>query len=62
MRDRLSGFVPDTRTSIFGDRFAETRAGISTQQLLGQVMFLVAPFMRDEERLHLNKLSQAYLR
>src|SRR4249919_3629479 len=27
-----------------------------------QVMFLVAPFMRDEERLHLNNLSQAYLR
>jgi len=27
-----------------------------------QVMFLVAPFMRDEERLHLNPLSQAYLR
>ena len=27
-----------------------------------QVMFLDAPFMRDEERLHLNNLSQAYLR
>ncbi len=35
--------MPDTRTSPFGDSFAETRAGaISTQQLLGQVMFLVA--------------------
>jgi AcrR family transcriptional regulator len=27
-----------------------------------QVMFLVAPFLRDEERLHLNTLSQAYLK
>ena len=27
-----------------------------------QVMMLVSPFMRDEERLHLNTLSQAYLR
>ena len=26
-----------------------------------QVMMLVAPFMRDEERLHLNTLSKAYL-
>ncbi len=34
--------MPDTRTSVFGDPFAETRAGVSTQQLLGQVMFLVA--------------------
>lgn len=34
--------MPDTRTSVFGDVFKETRAGVSTQQLLGQVMFLVA--------------------
>ena len=27
-----------------------------------QVMMLVSPFMRDEERLHLNTLSQAYLK
>ncbi len=27
-----------------------------------QVMMLVSPFMRDEERLHLNNLSKAYLR
>ncbi len=27
-----------------------------------QVMMMVSPFMRDEERLHLNTLSQAYLR
>jgi modulator of FtsH protease len=33
--------MPDTRTSIFGD-YTEARAGVSTAQLLGQVMFLVA--------------------
>jgi len=27
-----------------------------------QVMMLVSPFMRDEERVHLNTLSKAYLR
>ena len=27
-----------------------------------QVMMLVSPFMRDEERLHLNNLSKAYLK
>jgi hypothetical protein len=26
-----------------------------------QVMMLVSPFMRDEERLHLNNLSRAYV-
>jgi hypothetical protein len=27
-----------------------------------QVMMLIAPFLRDAERLHLNTLSQAYLK
>ena len=27
-----------------------------------QVMMLIAPFLRDAERLHLNTLTQAYLR
>ena len=45
--------------------FASVR-GVRYEQLaflLGivQVMMLVSPFMRDEERLHLNTLSQAYL-
>ena len=44
--------------SVRGDRDEQEsiRLGIV------QVMFLVAPFLRDEERLHLNNLSQAYLR
>ncbi len=33
--------MPDTRTSVFGN-YAEARSGVSTAQLLGQVMFLVA--------------------
>ena len=37
------------------DEHAAIRDGIV------QVMMLVAPFMRDEERLHLNTLSKAYL-
>jgi len=32
------------------------------RQGIHQVMMLVAPFMRDAERLHLNSLSQAYVR
>ena len=43
--------------SVRGDRDEQEsiRLGIV------QVMMLVAPFMRDEERLHLNTLSKAYL-
>src|SRR4051812_15358814 len=37
---RMRG-MPDTRSSVFGD-YTEARAGVSTAQLLGQVMFLVA--------------------
>jgi AcrR family transcriptional regulator len=32
------------------------------RQGIHQVMMLIAPFLRDAERLHLNTLSQAYLR
>lgn len=34
--------MPDTRTSAFGASYGTIRTGVSTQQLLGQVMFLVA--------------------
>ncbi len=44
--------------SVRGDRDENTsiRLGIV------QVMMLIAPFLRDAERLHLNTLTQAYLR
>ena len=34
----------------------------SIRQGIHQVMMLIAPFMRDAERVHLNTLSQAYVR
>ena len=51
--------------ATFWLNYASVRGDRDEQQAIRlgivQVMMLVSPFMRDEERLHLNTLSQAYL-
>ncbi len=44
-------------SSVRGDRDENT----AIQQGIVQVMMLIAPFLRDAERLHLHTLTQAYL-
>lgn len=51
--------------ATFWLNYAAARGDHDEQQAIGrgivQVMLLLAPFLRDAERLHLNTLSQAYL-
>jgi AcrR family transcriptional regulator len=50
---------------VDGTRAHETRTGPDQDDLthgIYQVMLLIAPFLRDAERMHLNTLAQAYKR